>query len=186
MRGELVAVGLGERLERVLAGAVEAVAGDGETAPDRRDMDEQAAAALTHVRKDCAVEADGAEDVDVEQFARLLAGERLGEPVEQHPGVVDEDVDPARLGEDPFDGRIDRCLVRHVKFDRFQRKGVGSGERAHPLGRRGVASLELPHSGEDAVTAPRKRLGGQFAGSVAAAGDDGDRRGVHDSRCFVA
>jgi hypothetical protein len=86
----------------------------------------------------------------------LLGGERLGGAENHVAGVVDQHVDPARLGQHRVDGLIDGRLIGDVHLDRTQsdvvlvgvRTSVGSRPLVPPACNSPVASLapDTPHA----------------------------------------
>jgi hypothetical protein len=84
-----------------------------------------------HVRQDELDQACQAEDVDLDLGARLVHRDVLDGAVGAVTGVVDQDVDAARVADDRVDGRADRVVVGDVEAEDFHSRVL---QRGHPLG----------------------------------------------------
>jgi hypothetical protein len=85
------------------------------------DQDEQPVALPAQVRQRCAVHPLGAEDVDVVHVREFLRCERLGRAEDHGSGVVDDNVQAARVLDDMADGGVRRFLRADVELDRVRR-----------------------------------------------------------------
>jgi hypothetical protein len=133
-------------------------AGERDGGRDRRDVDDRTAAAGGAAgphRAEGVLEAQRRpEDVDLQHPAyvsRVEVGDQTGD---LDPGVVDDDVQPAQLGDRLRDGRFPARVLGHVERDE---PGGGTG-LPQRLGRR-LAQLLLDVADDDGGTGPGKGLG---------------------------
>ncbi len=114
-RDELLAQGVGERVHGVLGGAVDGAARVGVGPGHGGDVDDVARLALEHAGDEGLLRRNQRPDVHVEHLVRVLLGDlpRLGER-ERKPGVVHQNVNPAKLGLDLHRKRLDRLEQRET------------------------------------------------------------------------
>jgi hypothetical protein len=98
-------------------------------------------------------------------------------------GIVDQHVDPAAVGDDLGDRRVDRQLGLHVELDGAQVDAVALRGLSHLGGILRVAAGDVTHRGIDNVPGPGERLGGQAAEATGGAGDENDLL-AHDEFLF--
>lgn len=116
----LQADGLGEALDRPFAGTVNTEERHAPLTPYAGDLlDQPARGGLTvpHDPHGFPGDVDQAEEIDLHLPSDLTVGvgfEATGQAV---PGVVDDDVDPAELGQGRGEGRPDALRVGHVESE---------------------------------------------------------------------
>ena len=125
--------------------------------------------------QDGPVEPVGTDGVGVEQPGDVLGGEGLDVPDEQVPGVVDDDVEPARFVQDGSDCGVGGVLGGDVELDDAQVDALVFRGVQQTLGARGVAAAGVAHAGVDGVAVGGEGAGGQVAdaGTGACNEDDG-------------
>jgi hypothetical protein len=144
------------------------------------------------MRKRRAVDALGAEHVDVVELGELLRCEGLRGAEHHVPGIVHDHVDAAVLGDDFRDAGVDRRLRVHVELERAQVDAVLLGVGFEIGHLRRVAARGLPHRGIDGVSRVRERICRQPAEAAGGSRDDDDLPGhdllpyskVHSQRTF--
>ena len=94
------------------------------------------------------------------------------------PGIVDDHVDAAALGDDLLDRGVGRWLRLHVELDGAQIDAVACRGRGHLGGIRRVAAGDVAHRGVDGVAGLGERFGGQAAEAAGSAGDEDDLLGA--------
>jgi hypothetical protein len=75
--------------------------------PSCCSIDQQSLSLLAQLRQGRAIDALGAEDIDVVQFRELFGRECLCRPEHHVTGIVDHDIETPLLGNDFCDRRID-------------------------------------------------------------------------------
>jgi hypothetical protein len=75
----------------------------------RRDPDDETATLFAQLRQRGPVDALDAEHVDVVELGELLGRERFGRAERHVAGIVDHDIDAARIGDDLRDADLNRC-----------------------------------------------------------------------------
>jgi hypothetical protein len=126
------------------------------------------------VRQDRPVDPLGRQHVRVVDGRDLLDGERLGGAEHHVSGVVDDDVDAARFGQDCRDRGVDRALIADVHLDRAQLDVVLAGVVDRVRDSLGILACRTADAGVDGVPGVGEVPG--RAGSEAAGGpgdDDG-------------
>jgi hypothetical protein len=132
---------------------------------------------LAQERQRGAVHALGAEDVNVILLDILVGRERLGGAEHHVPGIVDDHVEPARIGEDMGDRCFRRCVGLDVELDGAEVRLLLGGPLRDlgDLGR--IATLGLAHRSIDNVAGLGERAGGHKAEARGRAGDEDDMLG---------
>ena len=104
-------------LDAAAAGAVGSEAGVPGDARDRADVDDAAGAARNHVPGDGLSDEERAAEVGVENGVPIVPGDVGGALADVAAGIVDEDIDLAKLMERVGDGGFDARLVADIEFD---------------------------------------------------------------------
>ena len=105
--------GLGQRLERPLAGRVRPDQREDQPALNARDEDELARALRPHARQHGLRDPQRAERVQLEDLPDRLERNCLERRADGRPGIAHEDVDASRAG----DRGVDRRLVGYVEAE---------------------------------------------------------------------
>jgi hypothetical protein len=167
-RGYLLGQHLGEAADRPLGRLVGGQAGGGETAADRGDLDD-AAAALGAQDGQCRLgDVHDAEQVGVDLRPEVVQGDVLDRGEVGVPGVVDHHVDAAERRDARGDGRLGGGGVGHVERDGQDPGAVASGEVGHVGG--------LARGGDEAVPGRQDGLGDLAAEAAAASGQEENSR----------
>ena len=122
----------------------------------------------------------GAQNVDVILLHELIRGEGFGRAEHHMPGVVDDDVQTVRIGEDRGDAGLRGSVGLNVELDGAKIRllfGRPAGESSD-LG--GVTPPRLTHGSVDGVTRQSEELGGHQAEARRGAGDEDDLLGHDD------
>jgi hypothetical protein len=155
----------------VLGELVDAAAGAHAAACDRADVDEVGHAAglalggTQEVRERGVGDVEQPLEVDLDHPVPLLDRGVDDRAEQHHPGVVDDDVEPAELLHRALDGSLRLLAVRHIRLDR-QAADLGR-ERVQPV-------FAASHGGH------RRAMGGEHPGrrltdAAACARDERDR-----------
>ena len=154
---------VGQRLDRELGGRVEARERNRNQASDRADVHDEPAALLAKDRQHGAADSQHAEEVRLEQLARLGRRRVLDGPGQADARVVDHDVEPALPLPDEVDGSADGDVVAHVHRD-HRRRRLGRRRRE-----RGATACAV-----DAVAEAAEVLGAGLAEAGRSPGDEDD------------
>jgi hypothetical protein len=183
-RGQLVAVGVEERLERELARRVGAHDREDHAPQARRDVDQEPPTLRAHPRQDRARQAVRHDHVHAQLLLELLGRERLGDADDAHAGVVDEHADRTGDAARLFDGGPDRGVAQQVDLDGVDVQALVRGEPPELFGGGGVAAAHVAHGGEHGVALARDGLDDQAAEAAVGAGDEDDLvRGAVVAHC---
>jgi len=146
--------------------------------PDARGHDDDVTAPLREqVRQGGLDRVHGAEPVDLCHLLDVLEGLDRNRLVVRDPGVRDEQVQPARRGDELLDGSGDRRRQRHVAGQRVMRSGQLGGEPLE-VARRACGQ-------PDGRAARRQRMGDRAADPARGPGHEraGARSDLHTLRC---
>ena len=143
------ALAFGERAEGGLGDAVEGHPGEHHLAADRAHVDQHAAAAGAHVRRDELRHGERREEIQLHEVAGLVHGHLPGGLVDADAGIVDEDID----GAETLQRAVNDAAAVLVIGD------VGGGDEG--IGGRGAAQALFIAGGEGEPGAG----GGELAGT---------------------
>src|SRR6202043_3994325 len=136
---------------------------------DVEDADDAAPFALLHLREDEPAEADLREQFEVQVGLPHLIGDRLRRPARRLPGIVDEDVDLAELGDDLVAGLAD---VGRFRYGAADRGDLAAGRPGLDPGLGLVEGSLVASQDRDVGARFGVFLGDCQAQTLAAAGDD--------------
>ena len=115
-------VGFSESLQREFAGAVEAKGWENQAAGAAADVQEQAAALASHMRKHRAVDANRAEEIRLHNLVGLIDGDRFRHTEQGVTGIVYGYVDASRLLYGGAHGLLHGSVIGDVELHDFQRE----------------------------------------------------------------
>lgn len=103
----------------------------------------------TQVRERSPIDPLSSQHVDIVERCELLRRKGFGRAEHHVAGIVNDDVDPARLGNDAADRRFDRRLRLDIELDGTQVDVVLRGIGVSRLDLRRIAPFRFTHSGID-------------------------------------
>jgi hypothetical protein len=83
-----------------------------------------------HRRYDCAIDANDAEEVYLEQFLELLDSVSFGDTQRANPSVIYYDIDMPQGAENLPDSLLDRCVLSNIQVNHVERQTLPACERS--------------------------------------------------------